>query len=96
MLLITPKITEKAASQQEKGGWYTFVVPRGANKVEIKKTLEKRYKVEVDQVNTMNYLGKRVTRYGKKGGAISGVRARYKKAVVKLKEGSKLNLSNLE
>lgn len=63
---------------------YTFEVSKTANKSEIKKAVEEIFKVEVEKVTTMNYDGK-----PKRQGVFSGKRADWKKAVVKLKEGSK-------
>ena len=63
---------------------YAFVVDKSANKSEIKKAVEEIFKVEVEKVTTMNYDGK-----PKRQGVFAGKRADWKKAVVKLKEGSK-------
>ena len=63
---------------------YTFEVAKSANKIEIKKAVEEIFKVEVEKVTTMNYNGK-----PKRQGVFAGKRADWKKAVVKLKEGSK-------
>lgn len=63
---------------------YTFEVARGANKIEIKKAVEEIFKVEVEKVTTMNYKGK-----PKRQGLFIGKRSDWKKAVVKLTEGSK-------
>ena len=60
-ILIKPVITEKMTSITEKFNKYGFIVDRRANKIEIKKAVEEMYNVEVDCVNTMNYLGKRKT-----------------------------------
>ena len=84
-LLIKPLLTEKASSINEKGK-FTFIVKRGANKVEIKKAVEKAYKVSVKSVNTSNVLGKLKSRFTKKG-IISGRKLSYKKAIVQLSEG---------
>ena len=62
----------------------TFEVAKGANKIEIKKAVEEVFGVEVEKVTTMNYIGK-----PKRQGVFQGKRADWKKAVVKLKEGSK-------
>lgn len=63
---------------------YTFEVASSANKIQIKKAVEEIFKVEVEKVTTMNYNGK-----PKRQGVFAGKRADWKKAVVKLKEGSK-------
>ena len=63
---------------------YTFVVDKKANKTEIKKAVEAIFDVEVEKVNTLNYDGKM-----KRMGRTQGRTASFKKAVVKLTEGSK-------
>ena len=78
-----PIITEQSMDQVADRK-YTFEVAKNANKIEIKKAVEEIFKVEVEKVTTMNYDGK-----PKRQGGFSGKRADWKKAVVKLKEGSK-------
>lgn len=78
-----PIITERSMDQVADRK-YTFEVAKGANKIEIKKAVEEIFKVEVEKVTTMNYIGK-----PKRQGVFMGKRADWKKAVVKLKEGSK-------
>lgn len=78
-----PIITEQSMDQTA-GRKYTFEVAKGANKIEIKKAVEEVFGVEVEKVTTMNYIGK-----PKRQGVFQGKRADWKKAVVKLKEGSK-------
>lgn len=84
-VLIKPLVTEKANSQNEKGK-YGFIVDKNANKVEIKKEVEKMYGVTVDSVNTMVYLGKKKTRYTKSR-VLTGRRPSYKKAFITVAEG---------
>jgi large subunit ribosomal protein L23 len=84
-ILKRPLVTEKVSALNEKGK-YGFVVDAGANKVEIKKAVEKQYGVNVEKVNTMNVMGKKKTRYTKTG-ILSGRRPSYKKAVVTLAQG---------
>ncbi len=84
-VLIKPVVTEKVSALNEKGK-YGFIVDRKANKVEIKKAVEKMYGVTVEDVNTMNYLGKNKTRYTKSR-IISGRSASFKKAIVTVAEG---------
>ena len=84
-VLIKPLVTEKVSALNEKGK-YGFVVSRKANKVEIKKAVEKMYGVNVEGVNTMNYLGKSKYRYTKSR-VISGRSASYKKAIVTVADG---------
>ncbi len=78
-----PIITEQSMDQVADRK-YTFEVAKNANKIEIKKAVEEIFKVEVEKVTTMNYDGK-----PKRQGVFAGKRADWKKAVVKLKEGSK-------
>lgn len=84
-VLIKPLVTEKVSALNEKGK-YGFVVDRKANKVEIKKAVEKMYGVTVEDVNTMNYLGKAKSRYTKSR-IISGRTPSYKKAIVTVADG---------
>ncbi len=84
-VLIKPVVTEKVSALNEKGK-YGFIVDRKANKVEIKKAVEKMYGVTVEDVNTMVYLGKKKTRYTKSR-VISGRTPSFKKAIVTVAEG---------
>jgi large subunit ribosomal protein L23 len=84
-VLKKPLVTEKVSALNEKGK-YGFIVDAEANKVEIKKAVEKQYGVNVEKVNTMNVMGKFKTRYTK-AGVLSGRRPNYKKAIVTLAEG---------
>ncbi len=84
-ILKKPLISEKMSSLNEKGV-YGLIVDKKANKVEIKKEVEKTYQVTVQSVNTMCYAGKQKTRYTKSGMS-KGKTPAYKKALVTLKEG---------
>lgn len=84
-ILKKPLVTEKVSALNEKGK-YGFIVDADANKVEIKKAVERQYNVNVEKVNTMNVMGKFKTRYTK-AGVLSGRRPNYKKAIVTLAEG---------
>ena len=88
-VLIKPLITEKASAANETGQ-YGFVVNKKANKVEIKKAVESMYGVTVENVNTMNYLGKTKRRYTKSR-ILSGRKPSYKKAIVTLAEGEMID-----
>ena len=80
-----PLITEKSTIQKEMDNQLAFEVDRRANKIEIKKAVEKIFKVQVENVRTMNYRGKR-----KRLGRTMGRRPHWKKAVVTLKPGQKI------
>ena len=84
-ILKKPLVTEKVSALNEKGK-YGFLVDSSANKVEIKKAVEKQYGVNVEKVNTMNVMGKMKTRYTKTG-ILAGRQQSYKKAIVTLAEG---------
>ena len=84
-VLLKPLVTEKMSDLNEKGQ-YGFVVDDKANKVEIRKAVEKRYGVSVEGVRTMRYQGKFKSRYTKSG-ILSGRTPKYKKAIVQVAEG---------
>ena len=84
-VLKKPLVTEKVSAFNEKGK-YGFFVDVKANKVEIKKAVEKQYGVTVESVNTMSVMGKLKTRYTK-AGVLSGRQQNYKKAIVTLAQG---------
>ena len=80
-ILIKPIVTEKMTIQGEKLNRYGFIVDREANKLQIKAAVEHMYNVTVADVNTMNYHGKRKSRYTK-AGMLKGRTNHYKKAIV--------------
>ena len=82
-------ITEKMTSIMDKRGQYGFVVDKKTTKDEIKKAIEEFYGVEVQSVNTMIARGK--MRRNRRTGQISGYTNAYKKAIVTLKEGFKID-----
>ena len=84
-ILKSPLVTEKVSALNEKGK-YGFIVESTANKVEIKQAVEKQYGVNVKNVNTINVLGKKKTRFTK-AGTLAGRKPDYKKAIVTLAEG---------
>ena len=90
MILKKPLITEKMTKISEKLNRYGFIVDDRANKVEIKKAVEKMYNVTVESVNTINVASKRKQRYTKTG-FVSGSTGTYKKAVVTLKKGDTID-----
>lgn len=81
-----PLLTEKGTLLKERDNKVLFKVAKSANKIEIKKAVEEILKVKVDCVTTMNYKGKK-----KRQGKFQGKRPDWKKAVVTLKEGEKLD-----
>lgn len=81
-----PWITEKATALQKEAK-YVFIVKQGATKPEIKKAVKEIYKVEPVAVNIVNRPAK-----SKKMGALRGHQSGYKKAVVTLEAGQKIDL----
>ena len=90
-IIIKPIVTEKQTAITEKfPNRYGFRVSPDANKLEIKKAVELMYGVNVESVNTMNYAGKKKSRYTKSG-IINGKTSAFKKAIVTLKEGETID-----
>jgi len=85
-VILKPVITEKMTDKGEKLNQYGFIVDNSANKLQIKDEVENLYGVQVLSVNTMNYSGKRKSRFTKSG-VISGKTKAFKKAVVTVAEG---------
>ena len=74
----------------EKLNRYGFLVDKKANKLQIKKAIKDIYGVEVAEVNTMTYPGKKKSRYTKSG-IISGQSSGYKKAIITLAKGETID-----
>ena len=92
-IIIKPLISEKSMNSVDRLNKYSFIVGRSSNKIEIRKEIEKIFGVKVLNVRTVNYQGKNV-KFGKK--RIEGTRAKYKKAVVRLKKGDKISLFDVK
>ena len=84
--LKSPHITEKATTLSEANQYIFKVWPR-ANKTEIKKSVESIYKVNAVAVKIINVSSKK-----RRLGRTEGVRKGYKKAIVKIKEGQKIEI----
>lgn len=82
-----PLITEKSTMLQEDGNWLAFRVNPGANKIQIKNAVEKIFSVTVLQVNTSTVRGKS-RRFGKN----VGMSKNWKKAMLRLKDGDKIEM----
>ena len=89
-ILIKPILTEKMTVQGDKLNRYGFKVDPRANKLQIRAAVEQMYDVVVVDVNTMNYMGKAKSRWTKSGMA-AGRADNFKKAIVTLKEGDKID-----
>jgi large subunit ribosomal protein L23 len=90
-ILIRPLFTEKISRLQDAENKYAFEVDRSANKIEIRSEIERKFDVKVVNIQTMTVRGKlrhQLTRRGR----FFGRRPDWKKAVVTLAEGDKLDL----
>lgn len=85
-ILKSPQITEKATGLAEKNQ-YTFKIYSEANKVQVKKAVEGLYNVEVKSVRIVKVPSRR-----RRLGRISGWRQGYKKAIVEIKAGQKIEV----
>ena len=89
-IILKPIVTEKMTAQGEKLNRYGFIVDRSANKIQIKNAVEQMYNVTVESVNTLNYHGKRKSRYSKSG-MLRGRQNHFKKAYVTLVNGDQID-----
>lgn len=87
-IIKAPIITEKSADLAQNQNTITFSVDVKANKTQIKQAIEKIFNVEVENVNTVNVKPKK-----KRVGRYVGKTNKVKKAIVKLKEGSSIELN---
>lgn len=81
-------LTEKASLLGEKQNKYVFRVSPRANKIQIRQAIEKLFQKKVLDVNTCNYAGKKK----RERRANFGRKPHWKKAIVTLKEGDKIEL----
>ena len=86
-IILAPVITEKASNVAANGDRIVFKVRKDANKTQIKQAIEKIYNVKVTKVNTINVRPKT-----KRVGRYEGTTSAYKKAIITLAEGSKIEL----
>ena len=88
-LLIRPIITEKMTAMAD-ARQYAFEVPIKSNKIEICKAVEKKFNVKVTSIRTVRVKGKRKSQFTKRG-RMEGFNRSWKKAIVTLKEGDKID-----
>jgi large subunit ribosomal protein L23 len=89
-ILKKPILTEKASLLTEKLNRYAFKVDPKANKLQIKSAIEQMYGVNIKAVNTIVVFGKTKSR-NTKAGLVSGRTAKYKKAIITLKDGETID-----
>ena len=85
-IILRPLISEKSNKKRELFNQYTFEVARESNRIEIRRAVEKIFNVKVASVKTINVKGKI-----KQRGRIVGKRKDWKKAVVKLLPGQRID-----
>lgn len=85
-ILEKPLVTEKGTLMSERGNWVMFQVNHSANKVQIRQAVESVFKVTVLQVNTLTVKPK-YRRFGR----FTGKTKSWKKAMVLLKEGDRID-----
>ena len=86
-IIMRPIITEKSNLLKDGSNQYVFQVRQGANKIEIRKAVEKLFKVKVVSVQVLNCEGKK-----KRLGRFEGKKSDWKKAVVKLIPKDKISI----
>ena len=90
-VIVSPRVSEKAATRADLNNQHVFSVLRDATKPEIKKAVELMFDVKVKSVRIMNVQGK-LTRIGR----TFGKRKDWKKAYVRLEEGHDIDLTGME
>jgi large subunit ribosomal protein L23 len=89
-ILKRPILTEKMLKLQEKQRQYGFEVDSRANKIDIKRAVQKRFDVTVEHVNVINVKGKS-KRMNTRRGLTRGKRPDWKKAIITLREGDSIS-----
>jgi len=88
-IIARPILTEKMTRLQE-SRQYAFEVPSTANKIEIERAVEKKFKVTVTSVRTQRIKGKEKVQLTRRG-RFAGRKRNWKKALVTLKVGEKID-----
>jgi len=86
-VILRPVVTERSTAMADERGAYTFLVATDANKIEIRRAVQALFGVRVNDVRTMNCRGK-VRRVGRSVGR----KPAYKKAIVTLAEGQRIDV----
>jgi large subunit ribosomal protein L23 len=94
-IILRPILSEKSTMLSDTLNKYVFQVDKKANKMEIKDSIEKKFDVRIKKVSTMNFKGKNKNVTIKSSGHVlrtSGNRSSWKKAIVTLEEGFKIDM----
>ena len=92
-IIISPILSEKSNMLMTQNK-YVFKVGVKSNKLQIKSAIESRFDVKVKKVSTMNFKGKKKSTTIRSAGNVirtSGNRKKWKKAIITLNEGSKID-----
>lgn len=84
-IIIRPVITEKSTNLKDQSNQYVFEVHKDANKIEVKRAVEKLFKVKVLSVRMINMKGKK-----RRIGRFMGKRSDWKKAIVRISPEDKI------
>ncbi|HOZ53903.1 MAG TPA: 50S ribosomal protein L23 [Bacilli bacterium] len=87
-IIKSPVVTEKSATITADGRKLVLKVAKDANKIEIRQAVENAFNVKIKSINTVTVRPKK-----KRVGRYTGTTSQYKKAIITLQEGSKLDLS---
>lgn len=85
--ILSPMVTEKSTNLSEQNK-VVFKVPRKANKVNLKKNIEKIFKVNVTKINIINKKSRNKITKGRKVKVMG-----YKKAIITLQKGQNIDLT---
>ena len=94
-IIVRPLLSEKANRLSSMSRQYVFEVSSKSNKLQIKNAIEKKFEVKVEKVRTINYKGKMKNTSVRSNGKVlrtSGFRTNWKKAIVTLLEGQKIDI----
>ena len=89
-ILLEYRVTEKAANLSANNNQYTFEVAKDANRIQVAQAVAKTFDVEVAKVNILNVKPKVKADRSRRGK--TGIKGGFKKAIVTLKEGEKIEL----
>lgn len=80
-----PYITEKTSAMKAEGNKYVFVVAKTANKIQLRRVIQEKYKVKVTKVNMINIPSKTIM-----VGRSLGTKTGFRKAIITLQEGDSI------
>jgi len=89
-MILVPRMTEKTFGLSQTARTYVFIVPKDANKITVKQSVEAQFAVAVTNVNMLTNKGKVKRTYRKGGKSVMGSRSNTKRAYVTLKDGDSI------